>query len=160
MGTPTQVCVWSCPNFSAPPGRPFSYEAQHGYNANEFKIEIHNQDNHVVTPAEFMQGCLKKMVGMIRSIEPCMQEFTAYNMKVDGVILVVKHVTQGLLLFQQKELLLQETKNTYGIVRSMEKHMQLYLGFIEYEVEDEVYTSESNQMNEDAEDAITSPHNE
>ncbi|GJV19420.1 hypothetical protein Tco_1368440 [Tanacetum coccineum] len=24
MGTPTQVCVWSCPNFSAPAGRPFS----------------------------------------------------------------------------------------------------------------------------------------
>ncbi|GJZ90764.1 hypothetical protein Tco_0662691, partial [Tanacetum coccineum] len=23
MGTPTQVCVWSCPNFSAPAGRPF-----------------------------------------------------------------------------------------------------------------------------------------
>ncbi|GKB08809.1 putative reverse transcriptase domain-containing protein [Tanacetum coccineum] len=22
-GTPTQVCVWSCPNFSAPAGRPF-----------------------------------------------------------------------------------------------------------------------------------------
>ncbi|GJT30001.1 hypothetical protein Tco_0910276 [Tanacetum coccineum] len=25
MGTPTQVCVWSCPNFSAPAGRPFRY---------------------------------------------------------------------------------------------------------------------------------------
>nr|GEV64754.1 putative reverse transcriptase domain-containing protein [Tanacetum cinerariifolium] len=25
MGTPTQVCVWSCPNISAPAGRPFSY---------------------------------------------------------------------------------------------------------------------------------------
>ncbi|GJX60456.1 hypothetical protein Tco_0291846 [Tanacetum coccineum] len=25
MGTPTQVCVWSCPNFSAPAGRPFSF---------------------------------------------------------------------------------------------------------------------------------------
>ncbi|GKB54402.1 hypothetical protein Tco_0905155, partial [Tanacetum coccineum] len=24
MGTPTQVCVWSCPNISAPAGRPFS----------------------------------------------------------------------------------------------------------------------------------------
>ncbi|GJW43680.1 hypothetical protein Tco_0072479 [Tanacetum coccineum] len=24
MGTPTQVCVWSCPNFSASAGRPFS----------------------------------------------------------------------------------------------------------------------------------------
>ncbi|GJU96202.1 hypothetical protein Tco_1320958 [Tanacetum coccineum] len=23
MGTPTLVCVWSCPNFSAPAGRPF-----------------------------------------------------------------------------------------------------------------------------------------
>ncbi|GJT72033.1 hypothetical protein Tco_1031319 [Tanacetum coccineum] len=23
MGTPTQVCVWSCPNFSAPAGMPF-----------------------------------------------------------------------------------------------------------------------------------------
>ncbi|GKF41754.1 hypothetical protein Tco_0125096, partial [Tanacetum coccineum] len=23
MGTPTQVCVWSCPNISAPAGRPF-----------------------------------------------------------------------------------------------------------------------------------------
>ncbi|GJX21365.1 hypothetical protein Tco_0224042 [Tanacetum coccineum] len=23
MGTPTQVCVWSCPNFSSPAGRPF-----------------------------------------------------------------------------------------------------------------------------------------
>ncbi|GJW50848.1 hypothetical protein Tco_0092199 [Tanacetum coccineum] len=25
MGTPTQVCVWSCPNFSALAGRPFSF---------------------------------------------------------------------------------------------------------------------------------------
>ncbi|GJU19843.1 putative reverse transcriptase domain-containing protein [Tanacetum coccineum] len=25
MGTPTQVCVWSCPNFGAPAGRPFSF---------------------------------------------------------------------------------------------------------------------------------------
>ncbi|GJZ75354.1 transcription factor DIVARICATA-like protein [Tanacetum coccineum] len=25
MGTPTLVCVWSCPNFSAPAGRPFSF---------------------------------------------------------------------------------------------------------------------------------------
>ncbi|GKB24913.1 hypothetical protein Tco_0864314 [Tanacetum coccineum] len=24
MGTPTQVCMWSCPNFSASAGRPFS----------------------------------------------------------------------------------------------------------------------------------------
>ncbi|GJV18934.1 hypothetical protein Tco_1367954 [Tanacetum coccineum] len=23
MGTPTQVCAWPCPNFSAPAGRPF-----------------------------------------------------------------------------------------------------------------------------------------
>ncbi|GJT93150.1 replication protein A 70 kDa DNA-binding subunit B [Tanacetum coccineum] len=47
-----------------------SYEANSGYNASEFKIEIHNPDIHVVTPAEFMQGCLRKMVGMIRDIEP------------------------------------------------------------------------------------------
>ncbi|GJT54859.1 hypothetical protein Tco_0989913 [Tanacetum coccineum] len=25
MGTPTQVCVWSCPNFSVPAGRPFRH---------------------------------------------------------------------------------------------------------------------------------------
>ncbi|GJY86174.1 replication protein A 70 kDa DNA-binding subunit B [Tanacetum coccineum] len=47
-----------------------NYEANNGYNASEFKIEIHNPDIHVVTPAEFMQGCLRKMVGMIRDIEP------------------------------------------------------------------------------------------
>ncbi|GKC75398.1 replication protein A 70 kDa DNA-binding subunit B [Tanacetum coccineum] len=47
-----------------------SYEANSGYNANEFKIGIHNPDIHVVAPAEFMQGCLRKMVGMIRDIEP------------------------------------------------------------------------------------------
>ncbi|GKB36119.1 replication protein A 70 kDa DNA-binding subunit B [Tanacetum coccineum] len=47
-----------------------SYEANTGYNASEFKIEIHNPDIHVITPAEFMQGCLRKMVGMIRNIEP------------------------------------------------------------------------------------------
>ncbi|GJW69152.1 replication protein A 70 kDa DNA-binding subunit B [Tanacetum coccineum] len=47
-----------------------SYEANTGYNASEFKIEIHNPDSHVVTPADFMQGCLKKMIGMIRDIEP------------------------------------------------------------------------------------------
>ncbi|GJZ37002.1 RNA-directed DNA polymerase, eukaryota [Tanacetum coccineum] len=29
MGTPTQVCVWSCPNFSAPAGRPFSSPMLH-----------------------------------------------------------------------------------------------------------------------------------
>ncbi|GJU56314.1 replication protein A 70 kDa DNA-binding subunit B [Tanacetum coccineum] len=47
-----------------------SYEAKTGYNASEFKIEIHNPDSHVVTPTEFMQGCFRKMVGMIRDIEP------------------------------------------------------------------------------------------
>ncbi|GKA22518.1 hypothetical protein Tco_0708480 [Tanacetum coccineum] len=25
MGTPTLVCVWSCPNLGAPTGRPFRY---------------------------------------------------------------------------------------------------------------------------------------
>ncbi|GJY01398.1 RNA-directed DNA polymerase, eukaryota [Tanacetum coccineum] len=29
MGTPTQVCVWSCPNFSASAGRPFSSPMLH-----------------------------------------------------------------------------------------------------------------------------------
>ena len=48
----------------------FSYEAQEGYEANDFRIQSYTQDMHVVTPSEFMQGCLKKMVGMIRSIEP------------------------------------------------------------------------------------------
>ncbi|GKE73346.1 hypothetical protein Tco_1535387 [Tanacetum coccineum] len=33
-------------------------------------------------------------------------------------------------------------------------------GFFEHEVEDEQYTSESNEMIEDAQDDITSPHNE
>ncbi|GJT44621.1 replication protein A 70 kDa DNA-binding subunit B [Tanacetum coccineum] len=47
-----------------------SYEAQNGNNASDFRIEIHNQENHVVTPAEFMQGSVKRMVGMIRNIEP------------------------------------------------------------------------------------------
>ncbi|GJY32071.1 putative reverse transcriptase domain-containing protein [Tanacetum coccineum] len=37
MGTPTQVCVWSCPNFSAPAGRPFSHEMQ----KLEFKLWNH-----------------------------------------------------------------------------------------------------------------------
>ncbi|GJR82858.1 replication protein A 70 kDa DNA-binding subunit B [Tanacetum coccineum] len=46
------------------------YEAQNGNNASDFRIEIHNQENHVVTPAEFMQGSVKRMVGMIRNIEP------------------------------------------------------------------------------------------
>ncbi|GKB40853.1 replication protein A 70 kDa DNA-binding subunit B [Tanacetum coccineum] len=54
-----------------------SYEANTGYNASEFKIEIHNPDSHVVTPAEFMQGCLRKMVGMIRDIEP-VQDYCSY----------------------------------------------------------------------------------
>ncbi|GJZ36306.1 replication protein A 70 kDa DNA-binding subunit B [Tanacetum coccineum] len=45
------------------------YEANNGYNASESKIEIPNPDIHVVTPTEFMQGCLRKMVGMIRDIE-------------------------------------------------------------------------------------------
>nr|GEU28610.1 replication protein A 70 kDa DNA-binding subunit B [Tanacetum cinerariifolium] len=45
------------------------YEANKGYSASEFKIKIHNPNIHVVTPAEFMQGCLRKMVRMIRDIE-------------------------------------------------------------------------------------------
>ncbi|GJY58257.1 reverse transcriptase domain-containing protein [Tanacetum coccineum] len=30
MSTPTPVCVWSCPNFSAPAGRPFKCEGERG----------------------------------------------------------------------------------------------------------------------------------
>ena len=48
----------------------FRYEAQEGYEASDFRIQSYTQDMRVVTPAEFMQGCLKKMVGMIRTIEP------------------------------------------------------------------------------------------
>nr|GEX83027.1 replication protein A 70 kDa DNA-binding subunit B [Tanacetum cinerariifolium] len=47
-----------------------SYEAQNENNAIDFRIQIHNQENHVGTPAEFMQGSVKRMVGMIRNIEP------------------------------------------------------------------------------------------
>nr|GEV67078.1 hypothetical protein [Tanacetum cinerariifolium] len=46
------------------------YEARNRYNASDLRIEIHNQENHVVTPVEFMQGSVKRMVGMIRNIEP------------------------------------------------------------------------------------------
>ena len=46
------------------------YESQEGYDPSEFKIQVHTQDRHVVTPSEFMQGCVKKFVGMIRTIEP------------------------------------------------------------------------------------------
>ncbi|GKA06310.1 replication protein A 70 kDa DNA-binding subunit B, partial [Tanacetum coccineum] len=49
---------------------PKSYEAQNEYNASAFRIGIQNQDNHTVSPAEFMQGSLKRMIGMIRTIEP------------------------------------------------------------------------------------------
>ena len=48
----------------------FRFETQEGYIANEFRIQSYTQDMRIVTPTEFMQGCLKKMVGMIRSIEP------------------------------------------------------------------------------------------
>ncbi|GJX09750.1 replication protein A 70 kDa DNA-binding subunit B [Tanacetum coccineum] len=203
-----------------------------------FRKSTQSGQSPVVTPAEFMQGFLKKMVGMIRNIDPRLQ---AYNMKVDGVIRVVKHVTLRLLLFQQKELLLQETKTTMAlfkiIVRIFDESgsaqvvifdnnvyrminlsaweimeeqgmnidayfldnlnqiiRKLYMfkikytefnhnnnshiyraekviedvetinyfktGFFEYEVVDEDTSSESNQMNEDAEDEITSQHND
>ena len=46
------------------------FESQDGYDANDFKIQVHSQDRHVVTPAEFMNGCVKRLVGMIRTIEP------------------------------------------------------------------------------------------
>ena len=48
----------------------FRYEAQEGHEASDFRIQSYMQDMRVVTPSEFMQGCLKKMVGMIRTIEP------------------------------------------------------------------------------------------
>ena len=47
----------------------FGYEAQEGYIANEFRIQSYTLDMRIVTPTEFMQGCLKRMVGMIRTIE-------------------------------------------------------------------------------------------
>ena len=47
-----------------------SYESQEGYDPSEFKIQVHSQDSHVTTPAEFMQGCVKKLVGIIRTIKP------------------------------------------------------------------------------------------
>ena len=48
----------------------YSYEEQEGYNASEFRIEDYSFENRVVTPAEFMHGCVKKMVGVIPTIEP------------------------------------------------------------------------------------------
>ncbi|GJU15527.1 hypothetical protein Tco_1143493 [Tanacetum coccineum] len=63
------------------------YEAQNGYNASEFKIEMYNQDNHVVTPAEFMQGSVKRMVEMIHNIEPdtyCILYATVHNIQYES----------------------------------------------------------------------------
>jgi hypothetical protein len=44
-------------------------ETQDGYDSTQFRIDSYSQSERV-TPAEFMHGCLKKMVGDIRSIEP------------------------------------------------------------------------------------------
>nr|GEZ39814.1 replication protein A 70 kDa DNA-binding subunit B [Tanacetum cinerariifolium] len=46
-----------------------SYEANIGYNASEFKIEIHHPDSHIVTPAEFMQETYFVLYATIYSIE-------------------------------------------------------------------------------------------
>ena len=47
-----------------------SYEQQDGYDPTRFQIEQCYQGTHVLTPAEFMHGCVKSVVGMIRGIEP------------------------------------------------------------------------------------------
>ncbi|GJR19585.1 putative reverse transcriptase domain-containing protein [Tanacetum coccineum] len=49
MGTPTQVCVWSCPNFNAPAGRPF-------------RIGILVA---IVTSTEFVQVRVSAIVGVL-----------------------------------------------------------------------------------------------
>ena len=46
------------------------YETQDGYDSTQFHIESYSQSKRVVTPAEFMHGCINKMFGDIRSIEP------------------------------------------------------------------------------------------
>ena len=56
----------------------FRYEAQEGYESSGFRIQPYVQDMRVVTPSEFMQGCLKKMVGMIRTIEPVMKQLLMF----------------------------------------------------------------------------------
>ncbi|GKA58162.1 replication protein A 70 kDa DNA-binding subunit B [Tanacetum coccineum] len=64
-----------------------SYEEKSGNNESEFKIEIHNPESHIVTPAEFMKGCLSKMVGMIQDIEPgtfCVVYATIHRIQYDN----------------------------------------------------------------------------
>ncbi|GJX35476.1 putative reverse transcriptase domain-containing protein [Tanacetum coccineum] len=48
MGTPTQVCAWSCPNFSASAGRPFRY----GYIKNHKKT-VKNKQARTREPEEY-----------------------------------------------------------------------------------------------------------
>ena len=65
----------------------FSYEAQEGYTANEFRIQTYTQDMRIVTPTEFMQGCLKRMVRMIRTIEPVTKPhlFVEYTVQLNEI---------------------------------------------------------------------------
>ncbi|GJY26294.1 hypothetical protein Tco_0401020 [Tanacetum coccineum] len=55
------------------------YEAREEYDANEHKIQLFAPETKVVTPAEFMQAAIKKLVGSIREIE-LMTGFTSWEL--------------------------------------------------------------------------------
>ena len=57
-----------------------------------------------------------------------MQESTAYNMTMGGHIQLARHATLELQQFQQTRVLIHGTRNNYGSVKNMGKHMLLLLG--------------------------------
>ncbi|GJW29295.1 hypothetical protein Tco_0046170 [Tanacetum coccineum] len=50
MGTPTLVCVWSCPDFSAPAGRPFRFYAAEILLALEYENGFHKRFKKYMVP--------------------------------------------------------------------------------------------------------------
>lgn len=47
----------------------FSYIPE-DFNETEFKIELYTPPKKLESPAEFMSGCVKQMVGSIRDTQP------------------------------------------------------------------------------------------
>ena len=48
----------------------FSYQEREDFNETDFKIELYTPPKKVESPAEFMSGCVKQMVGSIRDTQP------------------------------------------------------------------------------------------
>ena len=57
----------------------YSLQEREDFNEIDFKIQLYTPPKKIESPAEFISGCVKQMVGTIRDTQPVRDYFSIMN---------------------------------------------------------------------------------